>query len=155
MKIQVIVSQVLFAFIVVFPAAAADEKAEQAVRDADEQWSRAAVAKDLDRTVSFYAKDALVLPPNRPAVTTRDGIRNLWKGFLDSLTEISWTTTRVETARSGDIAYLTGTYQMTMKDGTKDRGKFLDVWKKQADGSWKVAVDMVNSDLSATAPEKK
>ena len=149
------VSQALCAFIMVFPALAADEKAEQAVRDADEQWSRAAVAKDLDRTVSFYTEGALVLPPNRPAVTTRDGIRNLWKGFLDSLTEISWTTTRVETARSGDMAYVTGTYRMTMKDGTKDRGKFLDVWKKQADGSWKVAVDMVNSDISAAAPEKK
>jgi len=44
---------------------------------------------------------------------------------------------------------------MTMKDGTKDRGKFLDIWKKQTDGSWKVAIDMVNSDLSAATPEKK
>ena len=155
MKIQVIVSQALFAVIMVLPAAAADEKAEQMVRVADEQWSKAAIAKDLDRTVSFYAEGALVLPPNGPAVTTRDGIRNLWKSFLDGLTEISWTTTRVEAARSGDMAYLTGTYQMTMKDGTKDRGKFLDIWKKQTDGSWKVAIDMVNSDLSAATPEKK
>jgi len=142
-------------FSMVFPAAAADEKIEQAVRDADEQWSKAAVAKDLDKTVSFYAADALVLPPTHPAITTKDEIRNLWKWFFDSLASINWTTTRVEAAKSGDMAYLTGIYEMTMKDGTKDHGKFLDVWKKQADGSWKVVVDMVNSDLPATPAEKK
>lgn len=138
----------------VFPAAGADEKVEQAVRDADEQWSKAAVAKDLDKAISFYADDAVVLPPNHPAVTTKDEIRNLWRGFLDSLTNISWTTIRLETAKSGDMAYMTGTYEMTMKDGTKDHGKFLDVWKKQADGTWKVVADVVNSDLPVRAEQK-
>jgi uncharacterized protein (TIGR02246 family) len=127
-------------------AAVGDEKA---VRDADEQWSKVAAAKDLDKTVSFYADDAVVLPPNQAAVTTKDGIRNLWKGFLDSLTDISWKTTRVETAKSGDMAYLIGTYEMTMKDGTKDKGKYCEVWKKQADGKWKVSADMFSSDLPA------
>src|SRR5262245_48699224 len=125
-------------------AAGADERA---VRDADEQWSKVAAAKDLDKTVSFYADDAGVLPPNQGAVTTKGGIRNLWKGFLDSLTDINWKTTRVETAKSGDMAYLIGTYEMTMKDGTKDKGKYCEVWKKQADGKWKVSADMFSSDL--------
>jgi ketosteroid isomerase-like protein len=125
-------------------AAGADEKA---VRDADEQWSKVAGAKDLDKTVWFYADNAIVLPPNQPAVTTKDGIRNLWKGFFESLTEISWKTTRVEMAKSGDTGYLIGTYEMTLKDGTKDKGKYCEVWKKQADGKWKVSTDMFSSDL--------
>jgi ketosteroid isomerase-like protein len=129
-------------------AAGADEKA---VRDADEAWSKAAGAKDLDKTVSFYADDALVLPPNAPAVTSKDGIRNLWKGFLDSLTDISWKTARVETSKSGDLAFLVGSYELTMKDGIKDRGKYCEVWKKQAGGKWKVTTDMFSSDLPATA----
>ena len=129
---------------------AADTQSEQAVRDADEQWSNAAAAKDLDKTVSFYADDAMVLPPNQSMVTSKTGIRNLWKGFLDSLTDISWKTTRVEMAKSGDMGYLIGTYAMTMKDGTKDTGKYCEVWKKQADGKWKVAADMFSSDLPAT-----
>ena len=55
---------------------AGDTKAEQAVRDADAEWSKVAGAKDLDKTVSFYADDAIVLPPNqrrsraRPAFET-------------------------------------------------------------------------------------
>ena len=122
---------------------------EKAVRDADEQWSKVASAKDLDKTVSFYADDAVVLPPNQAAIMTKEGIRNLWKGFLESLTDISWKTTRVETAKSGDRAYLVGTYEMTMKDGSKDKGKYCEVWKKQADGKWKVTTDMFSSDLPA------
>ena len=122
---------------------------ENAVRDADEQWSKVAAAKDLDKTVSFYADDAVVLPPNQAAVTTKDGIRNLWKGFLDSLTDINWKTTRAEMAKSGDMGFLIGTYEMTMKDGTKDKGKYCEVWKKQADGKWKVSTDMFSSDLPA------
>jgi ketosteroid isomerase-like protein len=127
-------------------AAGADEKA---VRDADEEWSKVAGAKDLDKTVAFYADDAIVMPPNEAAVTTKDGIRNLWKGFLDSLQDISWKTTRVAVARSRDMAILIGTYEMTMKDGNKDKGKYCEVWEKKADGKWKVGTDMFSSDLPA------
>jgi ketosteroid isomerase-like protein len=139
----------------VCPARAADAKIEQALRDADAEWSRVATAKDLDKTVSFYADDATVLPPNQPMVTSKAGIRNLWKGFFDSLTDINWKTTRVEIAKSGEMGYLIGTYAMTMKGGAKDTGKYCEVWKKQADGKWKVAADMFSSDLPATPAEKK
>jgi ketosteroid isomerase-like protein len=126
-------------------AAGADEKA---VRDADDAWSKAAGAKDLDKTVSYYADDAIVLPPNEAMLTSKDGIRNLWKGFLDSLTSISWNTTRVEVSKSGDMAATTGTYELTMKDGTKDHGKYCEVWQKKH-GAWKVTTDMFSSDLPA------
>lgn len=136
---------------------AGDSMVEQAVRDADDQWSKAATMKDVDKTVSFYSSDATVLPPNSPAVTTKEEIYKLWKNFLDSLSAISWKTTRVEAATSGDLAFLSGTYEMTGKDGTKDRGKYLEVFKKQGDGSWKCTADMFSSDLppKGTPAEKK
>jgi len=139
----------LLSFVFVGTTAAADSKLEKAVRDADAEWSKVAAAKDLDKTVAFYADDAVVLPPNQPAVTNKDGIRNLWKGFLDSFVDISWKTTRLEVAKSGDMAVLTGTYEMTMKDGSKDKGKYCEVWEKKADGKWKVGMDMFSSDLPA------
>jgi len=142
----------LFSFIWMCTGFAADNGTdnEQAVRAADAEWSKVAGAKDVDKTVSYYADDAVVLPPNQPMVTSKDGIRNLWKGFLESLTDISWKTTRVET--SGKMAYLIGTYAMTMKDGAKDRGKYCEVWKKEASGKWKVVADMFSSDLPLPAP---
>jgi len=121
---------------------------EQTLRDLDEKWSKAAAAKDLDKTVSFYADDAVVLPPNEPMVTSKNGIRNLWKGLLDSVSDISWKTTRVEMAKSDDMAVLTGAYEMTMKDGTKDQGKYCEVWEKKA-GTWNCRTDMFSSNLPA------
>jgi hypothetical protein len=49
---------------------AGDTKAEQALRDADDAWSKAAASKDLEKTVSYYSADTIVLPPNAPIATT-------------------------------------------------------------------------------------
>jgi len=88
-------------------------------------------------------------------VTTKEAIRATWKGLLESVNSISWKTTRVEIAKSGDMAHASGTYEMTMKDASgktqTDRGKFLEAWEKQADGSWKCGADMFSSDLPAPA----
>jgi ketosteroid isomerase-like protein len=150
-----------FAFVCLSSAADTKSAIEEAIRDLDEQWSKAAGAKDVYKTVSFYSDDAVVMPPNAPRATTKDAIRTLWKDLLTDAS-ISWKTKEVEVAQSGDLAFSNGTYEVTLNDPTgtpvKDRGKYLEVWKKQADGTWKCVMDMWNSDLrvaSSAAPEKK
>jgi ketosteroid isomerase-like protein len=144
----------------VVTATAADTKIEQALRDLDAQWSAVAAAKDVDKTVSFYSDDAVVMPPNAPADTTKEAIRKDWQDLLGSsgLT-ISWKTTKVEVAKSGDLACLSGTYEVTMNDpsgkAVNDHGKYVEVWEKQADGKWKCGTDIWNSDLPAAPSEKK
>jgi ketosteroid isomerase-like protein len=128
---------------------------EQTLRDINAQWSATAASKDLEKTVSFYSDDAIVMPPNAPAEMNKEAILRGWKDFLDTASDISWKTTRVEIAQSGDLAVLTGTYDVTMKDGTKDHGKYCEVWEKQSDGKWKCGTDMFSSDLPsapATSP---
>lgn len=52
----------------------------------------------------------------------------------------------------GDLAYVHGTYhlEMRMPDGmVPDDGKYIEIWKRQADGSWRIAYDIFNSDLPA------
>ena len=161
MKTNVCIALLLFSLLCV--ASGADTKAiEKALRDLDAQWSAAAGAKDLEKTIAFYSGDAIVLPTNAPAATTKEAIRNTWKDLLASPgLAINWKTTKVEVAKSGDIAYTIGTYELTMNDAigkpANDRGKYLEVWEKQADGNWKCAADMWNSDLaaSASAPAEK
>ena len=63
---------------------AADTDIEQALRDLDAQWSAAAGTKDLDKTVSYYSDDAIVMPPNTSAARTKEAIRNVLKDFLAS-----------------------------------------------------------------------
>jgi uncharacterized protein (TIGR02246 family) len=157
MKINVFISLLLFSCI----ASAADSTAiEQALRDLDAQWSAAAGSKDLDKTVSFYSDDAIVMPPNASAATTKEAIRKVWQDLLASPgLVIRWKTTKVEVAKSGDLACLSGTYDLTMNDAsgktTNDHGKYVEIWEKQADGKWKCGTDIWNSDLPAASSERK
>ncbi len=134
---------------------------EAALRSLDAQWSKTAVSRNLDATVAYYSDDATLLPPNAPVATDKTAIRAIWSQLLSSGGALSWDATKVEVARSGDLGYIMGTYQEAAKDPSAlpvDTGKFVEVWKKQADGKWKAAVDIFNSDLPvqpAPAPKPK
>jgi ketosteroid isomerase-like protein len=128
----------------------------QTIKDLDTQWSKTAGAHDLDGTLSYYSDDATVLPANAPMVADKQAIRARWAAELVPGVDQSWQSNKVEVAASGDLAYDTGSYTMTMKDAqgkpVTDRGKYIEVWKKQADGKWKVVADIWNSDLPVAAP---
>lgn len=131
---------------------------EAAVRAADADWAKAAAAKDLNATVSYYSDDASLLAPNAPIAGDKESIREAWNSILGPDTSIAWQANKVDVARSGELAYLMGTYEMTTSaTGSKplaDRGKFVEVWKKQADGNWKCVADIFNSDLAVAAPKQ-
>jgi len=158
MKTNILLALSLF---VCAASAAADTKAiEQTLRDLDDQWSASAGAKDLEKTISFYSTDAVVMPPNAPAATTGDAIRKSWQDLLSTPgLVIRWKTTKVEVASSGDLACLSGTYDVTMNDPSgkpvNDHGKYVEVWEKQPDGKWKCGTDIWNSDLPASASAEK
>jgi ketosteroid isomerase-like protein len=136
---------------------------EQLLRDLDAQWAKAAAAKDVEQTIAYYSDDAIVLPPNATSAATKEAGRNVWRDmFASPGLVISWQPTRVQVAKSGEMGWVSGTYELTMNDASgkpiNDRGKYLEVWEKQTDGNWKCAADMWNSDLAASAsasPEKK
>lgn len=124
---------------------------EQTIRQADSEWVKAAAAKELERTLSYWADDASVFPPNAPAVTGKEAIRAyVSQGFATPGFSITWETTKVEVSRAGDLAYAIGTNEFRMNDPkgkpVVQRGKGITVWKKQLDGSWKCIVDIWNSD---------
>ena len=127
-----------------------------AVRKADADWNTAIGSKDVDAFVSFFAADGVLMMPNMPAMNGADAIRAGISPMMPAMS-VSWTATNADVAASGDLAYTTGTYQasMTMPDGTThpDNGKYATIWKKQADGSWKVVVDIFNSDVPMPMPQ--
>jgi ketosteroid isomerase-like protein len=126
---------------------------EQTLRDLDAQWSAAAASKNVDKTVSYYSDDAMVLPPNGPTAATKDAVRKVWNDALTAPgVSISWKAVKVEVSKSGDLACVTGTYEYTMNDASgkpvNDKGKYVEVWEKKG-GTWKCGVDIWNSDLPA------
>ena len=129
---------------------------ERAIREADAAWSKAAAAKDLEGTLSFMAEDTLEMAPNAPLLTGKAAARKFWGDmFAAPGFAISWQATKAEVSRGGDLGYSIGSYQLSMQDKSgkpmADRGKYVTIWKKQADGSWKVTVDIFNSDMPAAA----
>ena len=157
MKIRTLVLTFTLGLAAAAVCLAGETKAEQALRDADAAWSKAAGSKDLDKTVSYYSDDATVLPPNASAATTKEAIRKIWQDMLATPGfAISWKATKVEVAKSGDLGFVSGTYELTMNDASgkpvTDKGKYVEVWEKKADGKWKCGTDTWNSDLPASAP---
>ncbi len=139
------------------PPAAPDNRAadEAALKAMDEQWLATAGKHDLDGTVAFYADDAVLLPPNGPIAKDAKSIREVWAPMVAPNATISWKVAKTEASKSGDIGYAYGSYQLSIQDPkapVNDTGKFLEIWKKQADGKWKCIVDTFNSDLPLPAP---
>jgi ketosteroid isomerase-like protein len=132
------------------PAADPDAIAA-ALTQLDDEWSKAAATRNADSVASFYAADAIAYPPDAPVATGQAAARDVWAaGFADSTYSISWTTARAGVSKSGDLGYTAGTYQESYRgpDGNTItmKGKYLCVWAKQADGSWKATNDMWNAD---------
>ena len=145
------------------PSAAVDSRAADAaaIQRLDEQWSATAARNDVEGTVAFYADDAVLLPPNAPIATDQKSIRQSWAALLGPNTAVSWEVSKAEVAKSGELGYLYGTYDLSIKDPkggppVHDTGKAVEILKKQADGKWKCIVDTYNSDLPVpSAPEAK
>jgi uncharacterized protein (TIGR02246 family) len=136
---------------------------EKLIRDAEADFVKAAATRDADKVIAFYADDAVMLPPGEALLKGKAAIRASWSQLLALPDlELSWTPTKVEVAKSGDLAYDYGTYAMSHKDSAgkvvDDRGKYATVWKKGVQGGWKVVLDTTSSDLpgpAAAAAAKK
>ena len=128
-------------------SSAADAKA---IQSQSELWSKAGSTKDSASFCTFYADDGTVMIPNEPAFKGANDIKAVFTPMMqDPNFKLSFTTDKVEV--SGILGYSLGAYSLTTtaRDGKphEDKGKYLTVWKKQQDKSWKALVDIFNSDL--------
>ena len=128
---------------------------EAALREALDIEMKAANAADEAGWASVYAEDAIVLRPHSSAVEGRQAIQQ----WLETLPPISNAKGEVrEIVGYGDLAYTSGTYSMTFTipgapTPIEERGKFLQIYRKQSDGSWKMTREIYNSDLPLLVPE--
>jgi uncharacterized protein (TIGR02246 family) len=138
------------------PAEPPDTRAadEAAIRASIREWSAAAQAKDAAKFVSFYAENAVVMMAGTPDISGIAAIREGIGGMMqDPNFTLSFEAENVVVARSGDLAYETGAYSMSMtgpdNKPVPEQGHYVVVWRRQADGAWKVAVDAPLSDPPA------
>jgi ketosteroid isomerase-like protein len=117
---------------------------------ADEAWFES--HEDVDEFLTFLADDATFMPDDAP-VARGDSIRTAWEQLISMPGfDLEWRATGAQVAEAGDMGYTIGTYELTVEqDGAPlvTVGKYVTVWEKQADGSWKVVVDCFNADAPA------
>jgi len=112
-------------------------------------------ASNAEQIASLYTDDAFVLYPNQPAVSGKAAIIGYFKSFFDEFVQDSFTLTSAEVEIVGPWAFDRGAYRWKSRpkaggDPIEDYGKYLVILRRQADGSWKVARDMDNSDRPLT-----
>jgi uncharacterized protein (TIGR02246 family) len=135
------------------PDTAADEKA---IRDNEAAWVKDWQAKDPDKIVSHYSPDAVLLVANVPAMKGSDAIKSGIAPMLkDPHMSLTFTPTVVVIAKGDDMAYTQGVYTMTYSEPKTgmtliEKGKYVTVYKKQDDGTWKAVEDIDNADGPAT-----
>jgi len=98
---------------------------------------------------SYYAEDATILYPNSDAIKGRDAITADISRFG---TDFNVTPTLVDINGSDSLAYVHGTVKMSTNAGVElDRGKYIEIWKKQKDGKWQVFYDIYNTSVPMAA----
>jgi len=114
------------------------------------EWVAAFEANDAARGASFVTDDAMLVPPNEAVVTGAEAIEAWSQRMFESVTVEEATTTVGAVRVAGDWAVSHGEWQMTMSVGgvtVNDTTRYMLVWERQTDGSWKVVHDIWNSAL--------
>ena len=108
---------------------------------------------DAQAASALYGDDAILLPMNSKLVRGRNAVDKSLAAMLRTSRFTSMQFKTVDLVLSGDYAIETGSYDVTAQASkgspVRDVGKYVTVWKRQADGSWKIFRDVGNSDQPA------
>jgi len=122
----------------------------QSIEEANVKFGEAVRLNDAAALAGLYTEDAKLLPPNSEMIQGREGVEAYWAGgFQMGIKEIVLTT--VEVMGMDDMVCEIGKAAITIQpegqETIEDSGKYLVIWKKTADGTWKLHVDIWNTNL--------
>ena len=128
-----------------------DTEKEELLRR-DPEWSKvAAEGRDVERILSYWTDDAIVLPPGLPAISGKAALRRYVEDSLQIPGfKISWTSTDAAVSANGDLGYVFSRNAVTFQgpDGklVTTEGRAVTVWRREPDREWRCAVDIWNAE---------
>jgi uncharacterized protein (TIGR02246 family) len=122
---------------------------EEYIEAAYRKVASAIMSNDAERIASHYTFDAVVVPPGRPEISGRDGIQADWQTSLENYEMLDVGPSPHEIVVFGDWAFVRGAVVLTARSKTNHQKaqnfiKFVEIWQRQADGSWKIARALSN-----------
>ena len=125
------------------------EQLKHKVMETDKAMSDMAVQEGFLKAIHFYADDNIVkLNDGEYPIVGKKHYEEYY-GDRTGPKSITWEPLYADVAESGELGYTWGNWKFAGKD-TTIYGNYFTVWKKQKDGSWKVALDGGN-----TTPQPK
>jgi ketosteroid isomerase-like protein len=120
---------------------------------ADEAFAAATAERGLEGWLSAFDSSAIQMEPDRPFTPGIQTIRAAMAlAFADTTFRLTWQPTLAFASAGGDLGYTLGSWQSRHynADGKAAvaTGKYVTIWRKQADGTWKVVFDGGNPDSS-------
>jgi uncharacterized protein (TIGR02246 family) len=119
----------------------------EAIVAVTQAWMTAHANRDWESLSTHYTDNAILMPPFAPIIRGRDAIKE-W--FAENENHTSVIVEIVEIEGYEDLAYVRGTSTITIRTPGEEplsiRGKYLDIRRRVADGTWKVSVDMFSPD---------
>ena len=124
---------------------------KQDVENGEKLWLEAFNSGDAPGVAAMYTRDARLAAPNMETIEGSAAMVPFAQEMIDSGAKLGFGLTKVY--ETPDLCVSVGTYEMTFPATTTppDRGKFVEVWTRQSNGEWRIAEDIFNSDLPATA----
>lgn len=138
-----------------------DAQAEDATAAVEQIWDEYAsslMAGDIDRWVSLWTEDGIQMPPGEPPVVGKDQIRARNQAVADQFTFDDMEIRNAAVVSAGDWAYARGTYTARLLPVGEDDpvpvdGKYMTIFRRQPDGSWKIHRDIFNSNVPPSGQE--
>ena len=122
------------------------------------EYGATITAGDLEGFLDLFTDDAILMPPNGQMIIGKEKIRPLVQAIFKAVkeTELEEITTPSEIEIFGDWAFDLGitTFKSRGKP-LENTNKYIRIWQKLANGSWKLARVIWNSNNSAPPPQEK
>ena len=130
-----------------------DQAAEaEKLMELSRAWAEAAMSRDVEKIVAFWADDAVLMSPDEPTMKGKDAIRDMVNASMQIPGfEVNWVPREAYVSKDGNMGYvLINNYFKIPTDTLGNTmtifNKGVEIWKKQEDGSWQNVVDIYNGD---------
>jgi ketosteroid isomerase-like protein len=140
--------------LVIFASAAAADRATlaQEVRETEQAFAATMAARDHAAFTRYLAEEAVFFDSDK-AIRGKAAISAAWQAFFEGPNPpFSWTPENVEVLDSGALAHSSGPI---FDPNGKRVGTFNSVWRREADGAWRVVFDKGCSACACTKSDSR